>query len=198
MNSNFKIPVGKYTQKRRPVSPVQTFEALRPENMGIGYRQSIDKKKEEDDSKLERRKEINSLKARIDAMSPSEQDQIRKHLLELMQANNTIAEINKSREAKQFRPIQRTTSVLKDLNDENLNIEFPPEQVELKEFWKDSESHGGRGTNLHSLGRGTNLHSLGRRRMRTRTRATKMRRAKKKTTKTKRKKRRNRSIKKRR
>ena len=189
MNSNFKIPVGKYTQKRRPVSPVQTFEALRPENMGIGYRQSIDKKKEEDDSKLERRKEINSLKARIDAMSPSEQDQIRKHLLELMQANNTIAEINKSREAKQFRPIQRTKSVLKDLNDENLNIEFPPEQVELKEFWKDSESHGGRGTNLHSLGR---------RRMRTRTRATKMRRAKKKTTKTKRKKRRNRSIKKRR
>lgn len=45
MNSNFKIPVGKYTQKRRPVSPVQTFEALRPENMGIGYRQSIGKKK---------------------------------------------------------------------------------------------------------------------------------------------------------
>tara|TARA_B110000285_G_C15096936_1_gene602592 strand:- start:726 stop:1292 length:567 start_codon:yes stop_codon:yes gene_type:complete len=188
MNSNFKIPVGKYTQKRRPVSPVQTFEALRPENMGIGYRQSIDKKKEEDDSKLERRKEINSLKARIDAMSPSEQDQIRKHLLELMQANNTIAEINKSREAKQFRPIQRTKSVLKDLDthDENDDNEIPSDQTGT---WKTSYSKGGRGTNLHSLGR---------RRMRTRTRATKMRRAKKKTTKTKRKKRRNRSIKKRR
>lgn len=179
MNSNFKIPVGKYTQKRRPVSPVQTFEALRPENMGIGYRQSIGKKKEEDDSKLERRKEINSLKARIDAMSPSEQDQIRKHLLELMQANNTIAEINKSREAKQFRPIQRTTSVLKDLDthDENDDIEIPSDQTGT---WKTSYSKGGR------------------RRMRTRTHATKMRRAKKKTTKTTRKKRRTRSIKKRR
>ena len=191
MNSRFKIPVGKYTQKRRPVSPVQTFEALRPENMGIGYRQSIDKKKEEDDSKLERRKEINSLKARIDAMSPSEQDQIRKHLLELMQANNTIAEINKSREEKeekQFRPIQRTKSVLKDLDihDENDDIEIPSDQNGI---WKTSYSKGGRGTNLHSLGR---------RRMRTRTRATKMRRAKKKTTKTNRKRRRNRSIKKRR
>ena len=192
MNSRFKIPVGKYTQKRRPVSPVQTFEALRPENMGIGYRQSIDKKKEEDDSKLERRKEINSLKARIDDMSPSEQDQIRKHLSDLVQANNTIAEINKSREEKeekQFRPIQRTKSVLKDLNNEDLNINFPPEQAELQEFWRDSERHGGRGSNLHSMGR---------RRMRTRTRATKMRRAKKKTTKTNRKRRRNRSIKKRR
>ena len=48
MNSKIKIPVGKFTQKRRPVSPVQTFEALQPENMGIGYRQSIDRKKEED------------------------------------------------------------------------------------------------------------------------------------------------------
>ena len=182
MNSRFKIPVGKYTQKRRPVSPVQTFEALRPENMGIGYRQSIDKKKEEDDSKLERRKEINSLKARIDDMSPSEQDQIRKHLSDLVQANNTIAEINKSREEKeekQFRPIQRTKSVLKDLDihDENDDIEIPSDQTGT---WKTSYSKGGR------------------RRMRTRTHATKMRRAKKKTTKTTRKKRRTRSIKKRR
>lgn len=189
MNSKIKIPVGKFTQKRRPVSPVQTFEALQPENMGIGYRQSIDRKKEEDESKLERRKELNSLKARIDDMTPSEQDQIRKYLSDLVQANNTIAEINKSREEKQFRPIQRTKSVLKDLNNEDLNINFPPEQAELQEFWRDSERHGGRGSNLHSMGR---------RRMRTRTRATKMRRAKKKTTKTKRKKRRNRTIKKRR
>lgn len=112
-------------------------------------------------------------------MSPSEQDQIRKHLLELMQANNTIAEINKSREAKQFRPIQRTTSVLKDLDthDENDDIEIPSDQTGT---WKTSYSKGGR------------------RRMRTRTHATKMRRAKKKTTKTTRKKRRTRSIKKRR
>lgn len=145
MNSNFKIPIGKKTQKRRS-SPVQTFEALQPENMGIGYRQMIDEQKKEENYKIERKKEINSLKAQINAMTKSEQEQIRKHLLDLAQANNTISEINKTREENQFRPISpltRSTSILKDLDthDENDDIEIPLEQAEM---WKTSYSKGGR------------------------------------------------------
>jgi len=145
MNSNFKIPIGKKTQKRRS-SPVQTFEALQPENMGVGYRQMINEQKKEETYKIERKKEINSLKSQIDAMTKSEQEQIRKHLLDLAQANNTISEINKTREENQFRPIsslKRTTSVLKDLDayDENDDIEIPSEQDEI---WKTSYSKGGR------------------------------------------------------
>ena len=144
MNSNFKIPIGKKTQKRRS-SPVQTFEALQPENMNDLYRQMIDEKKEEENYKIERKKEINS-------MPKSEQEKIRKHLLDLEKANNTIAEINKAREERkarkegQFRPISpltRSTSILKDLDthDENDDIEIPLEQ---EEFWKTSYSKGGR------------------------------------------------------
>jgi len=141
MNSNFKIPIGKKTQKRRS-SPVQTFEALQPENMNDLYRQMIDEKKEEENYKIERKKEINS-------MSKSEQEKIRKHLLDLEKANNTIAEINKAREERkarkegQFRPISpltRSTSVLKDLDTRD-DIEIPLEQEEI---WKTSYSKGGR------------------------------------------------------
>ena len=145
MNSNFKIPIGKKTQKRRS-SPTSTFEALQPENMGDLYRQMIDEQKKIENAKIERKKEINSLKAQINSMTKSEQEQIRKHLLDLAQANNTIAEINESRKERQFKPIsplKRTSSVLKDLDthDENDDIEIPSEQAEM---WKTSYSKGGR------------------------------------------------------
>ena len=144
MNSNFKIPIGKKTQKRRS-SPTSTFEALQPENMNDLYRQMIDEKKEEENNKIEIKKEINS-------MPKSEQEKIRKHLLDLEKANNTIAEINKAREERkarkegQIRPIStltRSTSVLKDLDthDENDDIEIPLEQAGT---WKTSYSKGGR------------------------------------------------------
>ena len=82
-------------------------------------------------------------------MPKSEQEKIRKHLLDLEKANNTIAEINKAREERkarkegQFRPISpltRSTSVLKDLDTRD-DIEIP---IEQEEIWKTSYSKGGR------------------------------------------------------
>ena len=186
-----------YLQHAHPMprkgSPTNTFEALLPETQEKYYQPQ---RKEKEDAKqaqlqaqldiIKKRKTIQAALNTIDkadekiALITARQDE-RKRTKKLgLKKSTTVSDLTKYN--------MRYESADPDPNDIRLNNKYEEAQMRYEadpdpnKTWRDSERHGGRGTNLHSLGRGTNLHSLTRRR----TRATKRRRTKQKKTKTKR------------
>ena len=192
-----------YLQHAHPMprkgSPTNTFEALLPETQEKYYQPQ---RKEKEDAKQAQ------LQAQLDIIK--KRKTIQAALNTRDKANETIALITARQDERKRTKglgLKKSTTVSDltkynmryesadpDPNDIRLNNKYEEAQMRYEsdpdpnKTWRDSERHGGRGTNLHSLGRGTNLHSLGRGTNlhslgRRRTRSTKRRRTKQKKTK---------------
>jgi hypothetical protein len=179
----------------RKGSPTATFEALLPETQEQYYQQE---RREKEDAKQEQLDLIKNRKTIQDALNARDKADEVIALLTARQAERKRAKglgLKKSTTVSDLTKYNmRYESADPDPNDIRLNNKYEEAQMRYEEdpdpnkTWRDSERHGGRGTNLHSLGRGTNLHSLGRGTNlhslgRRRTRTTKRRRTKQKKTK---------------
>ena len=165
-----------YLQHAHPMprkgSPTNTFEALLPETQEKYYQPQ---RKEKEDAKQAQ------LQAQLDIIK--KRKTIQAALNTIDKADEKIALIT-ARQAERKRTKELGLKKSMTMSDLTKYEEDP----DPNKTWVDSERHGGRGTNLHSLGRGTNLHSLGRGTNlhslgRRRTRTTKRRRTKQKKTK---------------
>lgn len=145
-------------------SPTTTFESLLPETQEKYYQPQRKEKEDAKQAQLDLIKKRETIQAALNARDKADEE------IALITARQVERKRTKGLGLKKSMTMSDLTKYSND------------EDPDPNKTWRDSERHGGRGTNLHSLGRGTNLHSLTRRR----TRATKRRRTKQKKTKTKR------------
>jgi len=153
----------------RKGSPTATFEALLPETQEQYYQPQRKEKEDAKQEQLNLIKNRKTIQAALNARDKADEEIAlitarqaeRKRTKELgLKKSTTVGDLTKYNIRYESKP--------EDPNEIRLNNKYEEAQMRYEsdpdpnETWRDSERHGGRGTNLHSLGRGTNLHSLGR------------------------------------